>query len=82
MHDAINKSLHKNDKYFNKETKSNGVPPDMGDEKMDDDNTFEYRNTIRNPGINRIRTFILGLSEDNQEPTALTSLRRLEQESL
>ena len=50
MHDAINKSLHKNDKYFNKETKSNGVPPDMGDEKMDDDNTFEYRNTIRNPG--------------------------------
>ena len=42
---------------------------------------MEYRNNVINPGVVKIRNFLLGVTSEKQTPNALTSLKRLEQES-
>jgi len=56
----------------------NNKPKSLVDKSED---SMEYRNNVISPGVAKIRNFLLGVTSENQSPNALTSLRRLEQES-
>ena len=57
---------------------NNQPEPKLVDES---ENPMDYRNNIISPGVEKIRNFLLGVTAEDQSPNALTSLRRLEQES-